>query len=139
MSGKIFSSASWGLFPLRAALGIAFLANGARKLLVFGFDGFSGYLASLGVPGAAFWSVVVILLEILGGLAILLGILTRYAAAALSLNMLIAILTVHAKAGFFLPNGVEYALMLMAASITLLLTGAGRISLDSRMGLEKSA
>ncbi|MFQ5914570.1 MAG: DoxX family protein [Nitrospinota bacterium] len=135
MLSKIFSSASsWGLFPLRAALGTVFLANGARKLLAFGFDGFAGFLAGIGVPGAAFWAVVVILVEILGGLAILIGMFTRYAAAALSVNMLIAIFAVHAKAGFFLPNGVEYALTLMAASLTLLLMGGGPVSLDSRVG-----
>jgi putative oxidoreductase len=74
--------------------------------------------------------VVVGLVEFLGGLALLLGLLARYAAALLSIVMLVAMLRVHLPKGFFLPDGIEYTLALLGANISLLLSGAGEFALD---------
>ncbi|MBI2881757.1 MAG: DoxX family protein [Candidatus Tectomicrobia bacterium] len=139
MLSRLSSGAAsrWATFPLRLVIGAVFLAHGGQKLFVFGFGGFAGYLSSIGIPAAGFWSVVVILLELLGGIALLVGMLTRYAAAVLSAEMLVAVLAVHARAGFFLPAGAEFALVILAGSLTLLLAGAGPLSLDRRLGLEK--
>lgn len=119
---------SWGVTLLRWFVGIVFLAHGSQKLFVYGIHGFAGFLAHLGLP--AFLSPVIIAIEFLGGLALLLGIGTRIAAAAIAINMLGAVLAVHLKNGFFLPNGFEYAFSMLGASLALVLAGPGAASLD---------
>lgn len=70
--------------------------------------------------------------EFFGGLFILIGLLTRPAALVLAFTMLIAIVSVHLSNGLLLTNnGYEYALALLAGSISLLISGAGRVSVDS--------
>jgi putative oxidoreductase len=123
---------SWGVTLLRVIVGIVFLAHGSQKLFVYGIGGFAGFLAHLGLP--AFLSPIVIAIEFLGGAALILGIGTRIAAAAIALNMLGAVLAVHLKGGFFLPTGFEYALTMLAASVALVLTGPGKASLDGLRG-----
>lgn len=69
---------------------------------------------------------------VFGGLAILLGLLTRPAALVLSVTMLVAIFSVHFSHGLFLSNGgYEFGLALLAGSVSLLISGAGRLSLDN--------
>ena len=124
--------------PVRIVIGLAFLMHGWQKVFAFGFQGMTGYFTSLGIPGAAFWGVVIPLLELCGGIAILLGFLTRYAALALAVNMIVAIFTVHLKAGFFLPKGYAYTLLLLGGCLALLFGGPGPASLDRALGREKS-
>jgi putative oxidoreductase len=124
---------SWGVTLLRVIVGIVFLAHGSQKLFVYGVHGFAGFLAHMGLP--AFLSPIVIAIELLGGAALILGIGTRIAAAAIAVNMLGAVIAVHLKGGFFLPTGFEYALTMLAASLALVLTGPGKASLD---GLRKA-
>jgi putative oxidoreductase len=119
---------SWGITLLRVIVGIVFLAHGSQKLFVYGFHGFAGFLAQMGLP--TFLAPLVIIIEFVGGAALLLGIGTRIAAAAIAVNMLGAVLGVHLKGGFFLPTGFEYALTMLAASAALALTGPGAASLD---------
>jgi putative oxidoreductase len=72
--------------------------------------------------------------EFFGGLALVLGLLVRPAAAALAFAMLIAVFAVHFGKGFFLDKGgYEYALALFAASVSLLFAGAGRFSADAAL------
>lgn len=80
---------------------------------------------------------VVTAVEFLGGLALLLGLFTRWAAIPLAINMQVAILTVHLKAGFFLPNGYEFALTLLGATVTLVLQGSGAASVDGALKTRK--
>jgi putative oxidoreductase len=77
------------------------------------------------------------LLEFFGGIALVFGLLTRLAALGLAFDMLGAILLVHLKNGFFLPQGFEFVLTLFAMSATLVLTGAGDFSLDGLIGRRK--
>jgi putative oxidoreductase len=120
--------------PLRMVVGVIFLAHGAQKLFgAFGGYGVSGtaqLFEQIGITPGIFWAVVVGLVEFGGGLAVLIGLLTRYAATLLAINMLVAILRVHLVSGFFLPTGFEYALALFGASLTLLIGGAGHLSFD---------
>ncbi len=74
--------------------------------------------------------VVVTLIELLGGLALLLGLFTRWIAIPLAIDMLVAILAVHLRGGFFLPDGYEFALTLLAANVALALMGSGEASVD---------
>lgn len=126
----------WGLLPLRLAVGAVFLMHGGQKLLIFGLGGTTGFFGQIGIQPAAFWAVVVTFAELLGGLALVLGLLSRYAALILSGDMIVAIITFHRSRGFFLPEGYEFALTLLGASLTLLLTGPGPRSLDRSLGLE---
>jgi putative oxidoreductase len=123
---------SWGVTLLRIIVGVVFLAHGSQKLFVYGIHGFAGFLAHMGLP--TFLSPIVIAIEFLGGAALILGIGTRIAAAAIALNMLGAIVCIHLKGGFFLPTGFEYALTMLAASAALMLTGPGKASLDGLRG-----
>ncbi|MEK6718123.1 MAG: DoxX family protein [candidate division NC10 bacterium] len=124
----------WGITVLRVVVGIVFLAHGGQKLFVWGFGGMAGFLGQVGIPAPMLAAVVVTLVEFLGGLALLLGLFTRWAAIPLAINMAVAILTVHLQAGFFLPNGYEFALTLLAANVALILLGSGEASLDSLLG-----
>src|SRR5215207_5447204 len=102
--------------------------------VVFGFDGVAGSFAQMGIPAAGLMGPFVALVEFFGGIAIVLGLLTRLAALGLASTMVVAILTVHLKAGFFNPGGVEFPLSLLGMAAALITTGAGAFSLDALIG-----
>ena len=115
---------------LRVVIGSIFVAHGAQKLFVFGLAGVSAMFGQIGVPLPEVTGPLVALLEFFGGLALVVGLLTRWAALGLALNMLGATVLVHAKGGFFMPSGIEYTLALGVASLAIALTGAGDLSVD---------
>lgn len=119
----------WGLTILRVAVGIVFALHGGQKLFVYGFHGVTVSFTKMGVPLPAVSAIVVTLVEFLGGIALIAGLFTRWAAILLAINMSVAILKVHVPNGFFLPGGFEYALTLLAANVALALTGPGAAAL----------
>lgn len=122
---------SWGIALLRVVVGITFLMHGGQKLFM-GFQNVAGFLGSVGIPLPTLAGVVLTLVEFVGGIALILGLLTRYAAALLAVDMLVAIITVHAKNGFFASSGgVEFPLLLLVANINLILAGAGALGIDT--------
>ena len=128
----------WGLTVLRIVVGLVFVVHGAQKLFVYGWSGVTGMFGHLGIPAPAVSAAVVIAAEFLGGLALILGVFTRFAARALAINMAVAILAVHLRGGFFLPNGYEYALSLLGANIALALAGPGAASVDGLLAARKN-
>ena len=124
---------------LRLGLGIVFFAHGAQKALGwfggYGFTGTMGFFTSMGVPSAL--AFLAIMAEFLGGLGLIFGLLTRVAALGITANMLVAIVAVHSKFGFFMNwsgaqkgEGFEYHLMVLAMTAFLIIEGAGAASLD---------
>jgi putative oxidoreductase len=126
---------SAGVLALRIFVGIIFAAHGAQKLFGWfgggGLDGTGQFFGSVGLNPGYLMALLAGLAEFFGGLALVVGLLVRPAAAALAFAMLVAIFSVHWTKGFFAAGGgYEYALALFAASLSLLLSGAGRFSVD---------
>ncbi len=132
------SKAGYETLALRFPIGIIFMAHGAQKLFGwfggYGLEGTGQWMASIGLgPGVAM-AFLAGSAEFFGGLFILLGLLTRPAAVALSFTMLVAIFSVHFANGLFMANnGYEFGLALLAASVALAISGAGKLSLDSKI------
>jgi len=119
------------LTALRLILGFLFAAHGWQKFNEWTIAGTQASFAKMGVPAAELMAPSIAFLELAGGVALILGILTRVVAALLVLDMLGALFLVHAPAGIFAANGgYELVLLLAAASFALALTGAGRFSID---------
>ena len=134
---------------LRAVLGVVFFAHGAQKML--GWFGGPGFSATMGafthymhIPAPlAFLAIVA---EFFGGLALILGFLTRIAALGIAVNMLVAIATVHGAVGFFMNwtgtqkgEGFEYHLLVLAMTAFLMIRGAGAFSLDRAIAIASTA
>jgi putative oxidoreductase len=138
---------SWAPIFARLALGIIFIAHGAQKVLgVWGGPGWSGsiqFLGQMGIPPAL--AIIAMLTELLGGIAIILGLLTRLAALGLTINMLVAAYMVHLPNGFFINfacspdrgHGVEFNLALIGLSLALFIWGGGNLSIDQAIGGER--
>jgi len=126
---------------LRVPVGIIFAAHGAQKLFGwfggYGLEGTGQYMASIGLAPGYLMALLAGGAEFFGGLALVLGLLVRPAAAALAFAMLVAIFVAHWSSGFFAASGgYEFALALFAASLSLVFSGGGRYSLDRRISGE---
>lgn len=121
---------------LRLALGIVFVVSGTGKVLgagpkASGIGGFSEMLAGLGVPLPMVFAWLIGLAELLGGVLLLLGLFTRFAAAALAIVAIGATVLVHLPNGFVVSEGgFEYTLVLSLVSIALVLSGPGALALE---------
>jgi putative oxidoreductase len=129
----------WGLTVLRVVVGLVFVMHGGQKLFVLGLGGVAMFMGQLGIPAPALAAGVVTAVEFLGGLALVLGLVTRWVAVLLGIDMLVAILAVHLGAGFFLPDGFEFALTLFAANVLLALSGPGAAAVDECLGIRSRA
>lgn len=126
---------AWGTTLLRVAIGIIFTAHGAQKLFQMTPSVLAGFFGQIGIPLPELNAYLVIAVELIGGLAMIAGLGTRIVAALFAAVMVVAIATVHGAQGFFLPNGFEFNLVLLAGSIALLLQGAGAFAIDNVLAL----
>lgn len=130
-------AASAAPLVLRLALGTVFFAHGAQKL--FGWWGGPGFAntakffeSQLGLAPGHLHAALAGGGEFFGGILIILGLLTRFAAAQAAAIMAVAIWTVH-RSAFFAPEGMEYPLTLLLIAVALVLTGGGALSVDARL------
>ncbi|PKU22732.1 DoxX family protein [Telmatospirillum siberiense] len=123
-------TAPFAALVLRLALGVLFLAHVGLKIFVFTPAGTAAFFGSLGLPG---WlAYVTIAWELLGAVALVLGVWPRLVAVALIPILLGAIVTVHGSAGFFFTNangGWEFPAFWIIGLIVLALAGDGAYAL----------
>lgn len=123
----------------RIILGVILIAHGWDKFAITGLEGVSGFFESLGIPAPGFAAPLAALIEILGGVAIILGAFTRIAAAVIALDMLFAALFAHISSGIFVSNnGWELTGAIGAGALLLIAAGAGKWSVDSLLPKRKA-
>ncbi|MDP2166011.1 MAG: DoxX family protein [Hydrogenophaga sp.] len=132
------TQAGWAPLALRIPVGIIFVAHGAQKLFGafggYGLEGTGQFMDSLGLSPGYLMALLAGSAEFFGGLALLFGLLVRPAAASLAFAMLVAIFAVHIDKGLFMANnGYEFGLALLAVSVSLLISGGGRLSVDAAL------
>ena len=132
-----FSNAGYPALIIRVPLGVIFAAHGAQKLFGwfggYGLEGTGQWMASVGFSPGYTMALLAGSAEFFGGIALILGFLTRPAATLTAFTMLMA-MTVHIGNGLFLSNnGYEFALSLLAMSVGLAIAGSGNIALDQRI------
>lgn len=136
----ISTSDDWTLTLLRLFMGVVFFAHGAQKVLGwfggYGFSGTMGFFTNMMHIPAPF-AFLAICAEFLGGIGLILGALGRVAAFGIACNMVVAVLMVHSKIGFFMNwggqqkgEGFEYHLLAIAIAIVLMVKGSGALSID---------
>jgi putative oxidoreductase len=133
----ISTSATWIPLPLRLAMSVIFVAHGAQKVLgSFNGPGFEKWI-SIAPPfsfmkPAWLWLGAAAFSELLGGILIFFGLLTRVGAFLIACTMITALVGKHWP-GFFAPPGIEYPLALVAICLALLISGGGIASVDLAM------
>jgi len=139
--GGIYSSVSDFAEPiLRIALGGILIPHGCQKL--FGMFGGMGLTANaalferLGYSPGMFWGTLVGLTEFVGGILLVLGLFTRFAAAAVFIFMIVAVKFTSAKGFFWSAGGYEYPLLIGLCALFFLIRGGGQCSLDRMIGRE---
>jgi putative oxidoreductase len=140
--GLIQTAPTWFTLPIRIALGIIFIAHGAQKIFgVWGGPGLSRFASNPTPFGwmqpAGFWMGAAAFAELLGGVLVLTGLLTRLGALMIAPVMLVAMFGVHWTGGFFSTNkplaGIEYTVALLGMALALLIAGGGRASIDEAL------
>lgn len=135
----IATSSTWSTIPIRLALAIILVAHGSQKVLgTFGGPGFKGWVS--GTTPFSFmrppwlWLAAAAFSELVGGILVGLGLLTRVAAFFICCTMLTAVVGIHWPNFFSNNRGFEYPLALFAMSFALLISGGGMASVDRALG-----
>ena len=138
MNRILLSKAGAAALILRVPVGLILMAHGAQKLFGWfggnGLAGTAGWLSSMGMEPGLLMAILAGGAEFFGGLALVLGLLTRPAALVAAFTMLVAIFSVHIGNGLFAADGgYEYALTLMVALLALAVQGGGYLSMDNAL------
>ncbi len=132
--------ASWrdiAYTAMRVVIGCILLMHGWFKVGTFGVAGVSGMMAKSGLEPATAFAVAAMFLETVGAVCIILGLFTRFFAAALAIELLIGLLAVHLQAGFSVSKGgYEYILLLGIVMFAIAIRGGGPYSVDRLLGKE---
>jgi putative oxidoreductase len=127
---------------LRVVTGVVMAAHGYNKISS-GPSNFAETLAGLGVPAPEFMAWVVTLVELVGGILLVLGLLTRIAGLLIAIDLAVATLLVKTSVGLIAAEGqgpgAELDLALLAGALALALMGPGPVSVDRAIGLERPA
>ena len=139
----LLSNAGVAALILRVPVGLILAAHGAQKLFGWfgghGLAGTAGYMSSIGMEPGYLMAILAGSAEFFGGLALVLGLLTRPAAVIAGFTMLVAIFSVHIGNGLFASNnGYEYALTLLVVLVSLAIQGGGYLSLDNSLAKNKN-
>jgi putative oxidoreductase len=125
---------------VRVILGFTFFMYGYQKVFEWGLEGMTNFFRTQGFPLPGVFALVASYLELLGGLALIVGFQVRWLALLFCIQMLVAF-TTHVKQGFFYgpPDkyGVSNVLNLFGYSLVLLIVGAGPWSIDAIRGKEQ--
>jgi putative oxidoreductase len=143
MEALFGQAGSWGLLALRIALGVVFIYHGYPKFFkvppIGGAAGFAQFLRMMGIPAPLFFAWVVAILEFWGGIALILGLATRWLGLLFAIEMLVAITRAKAARGVrFMAmdtTGWEFDFVLLAGALALMLLGGGAYSLDAVWGV----
>jgi putative oxidoreductase len=127
-----------GLLLLRVAIGGVMLAHGLQKFGLLGgpgLDGITGFFANLGFRPARGWASLVAVVEAVGGVFLMLGLLTPAAGLLIAADLLVAIVVVHWPRFWSQDGGLEFPLPIAAGALALALVGPGAWSLDAALGI----
>jgi putative oxidoreductase len=132
------TSNTLAFLPIRLGVGIVMAAHGAQKLFGwFGGYGLQGtgqfFAENLGLKPGVLMAAMAGGTEFIGGILLIIGLLTRVAGLSLVGTMAIAIITAHSSAFFASNNGMEYPLTLLLASLALAIGGGGALSVDRKL------
>ena len=138
LNTALTSKAGVAALILRVPVGLILMAHGAQKLFGWfggnGLAGTAGWMSSMGMEPGYLMAILAGGAEFFGGIALVLGLLTRPAALVAAFTMLVAIFSVHISNGLFAADGgYEYALTLMVALLALAVQGGGAISMDKAL------
>ena len=125
----------FGLTILRIVVGLVFVMHSYLALFRFTPAEQAAFMASLGLPAPVLMAWIVVIVQGLGGIMLIVGLWTRWAAVCNAVIILGALLKIHLAQGFFLKvmktgtvGGFEFALLLLAATVALILTGGGALA-----------
>ena len=139
-SGTNAATIDAGLLVLRVVAGVVFFMHGYQKLFDNGISATQTGFDMMGAPLPDVTAVIVTFLELVGGIALVAGVMTRVVAALLAIDMVAAFAIVHQENGFFAANGgFELVLLLAGVAVALMVTGAGAYAVDAILALPRRA
>jgi putative oxidoreductase len=131
---------TYALSMLRIVLGLILIPHGCQKAFGWfgglGFAKFSQIFESIGYKPGALWVSIIIMVEIGGGICLVLGLFTRLAALFVALFMVNAVWVTSAKGFFWTAGGMEYSILILAVALVFFIRGGGNYSLDGKMARE---
>jgi putative oxidoreductase len=140
LSGIYATLEPYALPLLRFVMGMILVPHGCQKLFGWfggaGFARFTQIFEQIGYRPGAFWTLVVGLTELVGGICLAIGLFTRFAALAIVIFMLNAVWYTSSKGFFWTAGGLEFSLLILVVALVFLIRGGGNLSVDRTIGKE---